>query len=216
MLLRERISTILISVIVLLGIWIGTFKIVFLFFNDFYTLWNAGEEHTSPYFLSEYLLSKHLEVVSFLTHELSNVSYAFTAEEQKHLFSVRSLIDGTSLIFYSVITILIIVFSFFFKKKKFSQIIASLFLSTRLTLITVAFFLVIALFGFSSFFLKWHSIAFQDTYWLFPESSLLISLYPETLFQFLFFVWLIFILVYCIVVMLFMKFFSISLIYKLK
>jgi len=125
-------------------------------------------------------------ILSFFKNKapLSNV---FTEDEKSHLQDVKNLITGVNYVFYGLLLIEIILFLLLFltyRKEiiKFFQIIGFSFMITGLSIVMFSLVLYIFSGSFSDMFVKFHLIFFPWGNWQFPDTSILIKMFPEQFF----------------------------------
>lgn len=110
----------------------------------------------------------------FISKNLNSTNYS--EEEVLHLKDVRNLIL-ISLIINIILLVLIIIFSFQTKN------LSKEFIYGGIYSIILIFILSLTLISFSDSFITFHKLLFTNNYWLLPENSTLIQMFPETFFN---------------------------------
>lgn len=109
----------------------------------------------------------------------------FTEKEQSHLVDVRNLFNK----FFLMLNISIILFIassltlYFLDKKEFVNTKIKILFLSGLSAFAFMALLFLAALNFASIFQSFHQVFFPQGNYLFSESSLLITLFPETFFQ---------------------------------
>ncbi|MGC8721935.1 MAG: TIGR01906 family membrane protein [Caldisericaceae bacterium] len=102
--------------------------------------------------------------------------YFFTSEEIIHMRDVKRLID-----FVALIVLLAGIILFLFGRKSRSLLAAAKSASVAVMVLYGAI-LTLVLFNFDKTFYKFHELLFTNSFWLLPETDMLIRMYPENLF----------------------------------
>ena len=116
--------------------------------------------------------------------ELSNV---FTENEKSHLNDVKNLVISLNYVFYGLLLLEIILLVLLFLAyrnniKVFFEIIGLIFVITGLSIVIFSLVLYIFSGSFSDIFVKFHLIVFPWGNWQFPDTSILIKMFPEQFF----------------------------------
>lgn len=106
----------------------------------------------------------------------------FSMQAVSHLKDVKDLLQVSNGLFYFSFVAVICSGIFLVAKRQFKIILKSLFISSIITIITVAVLGLGAAAAFDSFFLKFHQLLFRNSLWLFPADDNLIKLFPQTFF----------------------------------
>ncbi|MBC8500642.1 MAG: DUF1461 domain-containing protein [Nanoarchaeota archaeon] len=109
----------------------------------------------------------------------------FTEEEQSHLEDVKALLNKFFFSLYiSVLLFFIsIIILFFINKKQFKDYIPKIVFLSGLVSFTIIVLFFLASLNFSMTFKGFHKLFFSQGNYLFPESSLLITLFPAAFFK---------------------------------
>ncbi len=112
----------------------------------------------------------------------------FTPEEQSHLQDVKSLISTMNALYYgSVVIFILLLIGFYIRYKKdmihFIRLLSRMVLigSIAALILIIAIFLL-AVFYFNPTFILFHLLFFPQGNWIFANTSLLITLFPEQFF----------------------------------
>jgi integral membrane protein (TIGR01906 family) len=127
----------------------------------------------------------HKQVISFLDGASTKLPVQMTQAEQNHLVDVRGAVRLGRLVLtiLGMISIIGIVLRLaFVKKGKRKRECAILLLLCGITLLALTVLLLIGLGAFDTFFTLFHAVLFPQGNWIFPQNSLLITLYPESFF----------------------------------
>ncbi len=130
---------------------------------------------------------KILDNILLFFKNRSQLSNIFTESEASHLKDVKNLIISINYCFYGLLLIEIIFFLLLFliyKKniKAFFEITALIFIITGLSIVILSLVLYIFSGSFSDIFVKFHLVFFPWGNWQFPETSILIKMFPENIF----------------------------------
>ncbi|MBP8612812.1 MAG: DUF1461 domain-containing protein [Candidatus Atribacteria bacterium] len=110
-----------------------------------------------------------------------------TEIEQIHMLDVKKLIIAAFLMF--IVTLIIVILNKRFITKGFLKVTATFLLIASGILIILSFT------SFDTLFTYFHKILFRNNYWLLDENSILIRLFPESVFTFLGIFWFGFIII---------------------
>ncbi|MBI2137014.1 DUF1461 domain-containing protein [Candidatus Woesearchaeota archaeon] len=141
----------------------------------------------SPFYSSEFNKlgvnsTAAFSVTGFVTGKAPLPPY-FTNSESSHLKDVKSLFSGVRFAYYSAILLLGIAIALLVKRGLFSSVMpASLTASGAFSLLLLLVIFLSSI-NFSSFFSIIHRPFFASGSWVFPEDSLLVSLFPERFFH---------------------------------
>lgn len=117
--------------------------------------------------------SSTISVVDRSGKELTNF---FTSEEIIHLHDVKVIVDVATLF-----VLLALLFPTLFAKKV-KNIIFPAKSASVIVMLAYGVILTFVLFDFDKAFYKFHEILFTNSFWLLPETDMLIRMYPENLF----------------------------------
>lgn len=110
---------------------------------------------------------------------------AFTNNEVIHMQDVRNLFDYIGIFIYvaALIGVIFLIYLVYKKKKIFFEISIGFIKVAFVFLILMVSIIGIAYFNFDEFWINFHKLLFRNDLWLLPDSSLMIQLLPESLFN---------------------------------
>ena len=117
----------------------------------------------------------------------SDLDDIFNENEKSHLQDVKNLVIGVNYFFYILLLIEIVLFFFLFLTYRkniaiFFEIIGFIFMIIGLSIVIFSILLYIFSGSFSDMFVKFHLIVFPWGNWQFPDTSILIKMFPEQFF----------------------------------
>jgi integral membrane protein (TIGR01906 family) len=181
---HDRIIIGIFSLVLFLVLILGSIN--FMIFNKefYYSQYEKnGAYKTLGVELSNNITSNTLKYF----HNKAELSY-FTESEKSHMSDVKKIIYTTSTIYYSAIMIIMLLFFYCYRRYKnnnhsFVNIVSkSMIFGSLAAIIFLSIIFVIAVFGFDGFFIGFHEIFFPQGNWTFDNTSLLITLFPQSFF----------------------------------
>jgi integral membrane protein (TIGR01906 family) len=118
------------------------------------------------------------QILDFFDHN-TDLSDSFPKKEKQHMTDVRNLIDKAKILWNVLALINLTFFSLILLLDKSKNRFRFLILNGIIFLIIP---LILFFINFSDLFIKFHYIFFPNGNWAFPESSILITLFPESFF----------------------------------
>ena len=135
----------------------------------------------TTYYFEQVASEEGVAVFAYLDYRQELDVSLFTKQEIIHLQDVRSLLYSFRALFFSVVvfTLFLAVYLFFthdFQKR-------DLILGGGLGIAALVIIGVLTLFAFDRLFTWFHLMSFSNTFWLLPENSYLLQLFPFEYFQ---------------------------------
>ncbi len=173
---------ILLIINLLILIYLANFKLM-IYNNDFY---NKEFKKNNVYNEVENADIKLNEILLFFKDK-KQLGDDFTENEKSHLQDVKNLITGINYAIYGILLIiisLIMVLLLIYRKDlhSFFKIIGFSFMITGFSILLISLVLYIFAGSFSDLFVKFHLIVFPWGNWQFPDTSILIKMFPEQFF----------------------------------
>jgi uncharacterized membrane protein len=172
--------------IIFFSLTLALFLLLAGFFSVYY-------DHGPQGMYAQYTREKKAEVKAILHFLDSNDDVGalsfLDASEQSHMADVRRVLNGFRTAFFIIIVILFFQLYLLFHqtRKKRNDALAiikrSLVWGGGVTLLLVALLALSSLFDFTGFWTTFHHILFPQGNWQFPDTSALITLFPEAFFS---------------------------------
>lgn len=167
--LKNITRTILIlSIFLVLILW----PITFLSFNS--DVWLLIQKRNEVVLPEKEIKSYNQEIISFFKNDRD--SDFLTQLEKNHMLNVRDLLIRVNLLFLSSLSVVFLLFDYLFTNFEKTLKKASLLVVGLLSILLIS-----NLLDFDIFFLKFHQVFFTGNY-MFPSSSMLKILYPDSFF----------------------------------
>ncbi len=99
----------------------------------------------------------------------------FTDEEVQHMIDVKNLVRGATLIFAFSVFFFVILFSYTDKRKVFRTV-------SFVSLAFIGILFLLSVWNFNAVFIAFHKTFFRNNFWLLPENTKLIEMFPEGFF----------------------------------
>ncbi len=99
----------------------------------------------------------------------------FTDEEVQHMIDVKHLIRGAALIFAFSVFFFVFLFSYTDKRKVFRTV-------SFVSLAFIGILFLLSVWNFNAVFIAFHKTFFRNNFWLLPENTKLIEMFPEGFF----------------------------------
>jgi len=106
----------------------------------------------------------------------------YTEREKIHLKDVKKLLESADIILLIFFIPLIGCTAFIVLRKKYQLLIRTFKIAPTITLVSLLVLWITTLINFNFIFINFHIISFQNDYWLLPEGSNLIKLFPQQFF----------------------------------
>lgn len=120
--------------------------------------------------------------IDFLMHK-DYLDDKFSENEKSHMLDVRKIFDTiTILYFISILGIIASITYLKIKEKNFTNIYKPIKFASISVLGICILIIILSVFNFESIFIIFHQIFFPQGNWLFPQGSLLITLFTENFF----------------------------------
>lgn len=133
--------------------------------------------------------SLHEEVINFLKGRSDELPDVFNDREKSHFFNVRDVVKASTIIFYALIAMFILLLSTSIFTLKINNYITNfigkvLFFGGVLTIALALILFLLISFDFSPTFESFHLLLFEKGTYLFdPANEMIVNLYPEQLFM---------------------------------
>ncbi len=183
---EQRILVIISCILTVLIIFSASFFLVFFdrsFYNKSFEkhgvydeLGAVGVRNTIDYLIN-YLISENTEINK--TEELN----IFSPEEKSHLEDVHTLIHGVKILSIISLFLLIIIILRLRMLKGLQENIKKMLIYSSIAALVIILLLFLLSINFPAFFESFHKILFPQGNYSFPESYLLIKLFPEAFFK---------------------------------
>lgn len=173
---------------------IGSFSTLVFYKGFYYSEYHKNNVYKS---LVTNNYSENVSNSQMLAEDVTNnlVSYMrgkselkyFSQEEKSHLRDVKFIISGINFIYYSSVVIFLLILIIFYYKFKsnmgFVEKLSKMVLYGSITSLTfIVAILLLIIFFFQELFLLMHVILFPQGNWMFDQTSLLITLFPNQFF----------------------------------
>ena len=181
--MKKNILLILISIFLSIILILSGFRLIIFNENLYKKEFNKYNIYSN--FDSKNVVDKNLNLlINYLKNKDSKLETDFFNKKEKvHLNDVKNLIQKLIFLFYSFITLLILIISYFIYKKRYKFILKFLILASVFTMFFILMFYLLILFNFDDTFTYFHLISFDNNIWLLdPETDNLIKMFPQEIF----------------------------------
>lgn len=174
--------TILLTVNLPILIYLANFKLM-IYDRDYY----LSEFKKNRVYDKVADANNRLDEVLFLFKTNSPLSNAFNENEKSHMVDVRNLIVWLNYSFYASLALeILLIAALFLTHRKdiplFIDMTGLIFIITGLSMLLASLIMYIFSGSFSDMFVTFHQIFFPWGNWQFPDSSILIQMFPEEFF----------------------------------
>ncbi len=173
MLLNKLLKILFVISLVLL-IFLSNFKVLALNFNVYKEEFSKLNIYDKIPDADEHALN----LINYYNNK-EGLSNFFNEQEKLHLQDVKYLVNLFFIIFYITLILSLIIFIYFIYKKDSSLILNSILISSIIIILLQGLFFIS---NFSSLFIKFHEISFNNDLWLFNPNANIVNLFPEQFF----------------------------------
>ncbi len=99
----------------------------------------------------------------------------FTDEEVRHMIDVKQLVRGATLIFAFSVFFFVLLFPFIERRKVLRTV-------SFVSLAFIGILFLLSVWNFNAVFIAFHKTFFRNNFWLLPENTKLIEMFPEGFF----------------------------------